>query len=121
MYFIIYILSTRKISHTYIMIYYSIASLLFINACFGIFKYKKVSSEKGKLLIMTYITNKSFEIPITSVESIVKISTFYQIGSSMIYKITFRSEGKIRKVLFFKSYDLQNVDDMENLLGIKTR
>jgi hypothetical protein len=121
LYVTIYLLSTRKISHTYIMVYYGITSLLFINACFGVFKYKKIYYDNGKLLITTYITNKSFEIPMTSVESIVKLTAFYQIGRSMIYKITFTSEGKIHKVPFFKSYDLDKVDDIESFLGVKMR
>jgi hypothetical protein len=103
-----------------IFIYIALA-LFVVYQWYKVFKYKKVLFDNSQLIIKSYFTGKSTEIPFSDVIRIEKAFSLVHRVTRMSYKVTFNYQNKVRSIYFYKATALYSVDDLERYIGLEKR
>lgn len=115
----IYFTFTPDASHATLVVMYAAVIALFVWQLIRSFRYKQVLYNRDTLIINTYFSGESIQVPIADVISIKKILSLYPSYFRMMYKIKFIYEDEEKSVLFFKSLSLYQIEDIENFLGVR--
>ena len=120
-YFFLSFFFANSFSNTALIFIYSGLTLFVIYQWYKVFKYKQVSYYNNRLLIKSYFSDASIELPFTNIISIEKALILAPKVARMSYKITFIYEKKTQSIFFYKALELYNVDDLANYIGLENK
>jgi capsular polysaccharide biosynthesis protein len=108
--FILYKFGTPNFLPTTMIVLYVLIGVLFIKSFLSIFLYKQVFIGENRLVIKTYFTGLTTEVPFNDISQFILIGTYRRIIISSIetYKIKYNLNGKKHKVLFCKYFDVSD-------------
>jgi hypothetical protein len=110
---------TESFSHNVVIMSYIILGIFTVYQWYRWSKCKRVLFDNNNLLIKTYFTNKTIQVPITSVCKISKAFSLAKREARTLYNITFIYDGKKRNISFFKAPELYNIDDLDTYIRSK--
>lgn len=121
-FFFIYFFCTPNIKDYGLVIFYCLDFLLAVRVTIAMFFYfKSVIRYEDKIVIKSYWTDESVDVPISDIVSVVWVNRQFRTFSTMsVYRITYWANNKKRAIKFVKSYKLWSIEDMNKYLGIES-